>query len=69
MMPRTHKVRLDSRPLTEEWVYAVLDRTKPNWRKEMDPNKYKTFEAYEKDFFSAVLEGCVKLGIEVQFQQ
>jgi hypothetical protein len=42
-------------------VYAILDQTHPNWRKELDPEKFESIAAYEAAMEKALNEGLEKL--------
>lgn len=49
--------------VTEQMVWAVLDKTYPNWREELDPMNFKTFAAYKEALAKAYSDGLIKLGI------
>lgn len=52
-----------------EKVFAVLDLTRPNWRKEIDPMKFKTFVEYKEALAAAFDEGLKELGIDAPWIQ
>ena len=41
-------------------------RENPEWRKELDPMKFETFEAYTEAMLKALDEACKKLGIPIE---